>query len=64
MASDTKRANFDLSPEQDELLTNLRGLLSVSSTKDAVLRAAQSTVYRQKPNCRYALGDSRTGGSC
>lgn len=43
MASDTKRANFDLSPEQDELLTNLRGLLSASSTKDAVLRAAQLT---------------------
>jgi hypothetical protein len=43
MASDTKRANFDLSPEQDELLTNLRSLLSVSSTKDAVLRAVQVT---------------------
>lgn len=43
MASDTKRANFDLSPEQDELLTNLRGLLSASSIKEAVLRAAQLT---------------------
>lgn len=43
MASDTKRANFDLSPEQDELLTNLRALLSVSSVKEAVLRAAQLT---------------------
>jgi hypothetical protein len=43
MASSIKRANFDLSPEQDELLVHLRALLSASSVKDAVLRAAQLT---------------------
>jgi hypothetical protein len=43
MASSIKRANFDLSPEQDELLMHLRALLSASSIKDAVLRAAQLT---------------------
>src|SRR5438445_560519 len=41
MTTTTKRANFDLSPEQDELLANLRAQLSASSTKDAVLRAVQ-----------------------
>lgn len=40
-AIETKRANFDLSPEQDEILANLRSALSASSTKDTVLRAAQ-----------------------
>lgn len=39
----TKRANFDLTPEQDEILTNLRTALSASSIKDTVLRAAQVT---------------------
>lgn len=39
--NDTKRANFDLTPEQDEILTNLRTALSASSIKDTVLRAAQ-----------------------
>ncbi len=43
MAGTTKRANFDLSAEQEELLANLRAQLAVSSTKDAVLRAAQLT---------------------
>lgn len=43
MAVTTKRANFDLSPEQEELLANLRTQLAASSTKDAVLRAAQLT---------------------
>ena len=37
----TKRANFDLTPEQDEILVNLRTALSASSVKDTVLRAAQ-----------------------
>lgn len=37
----TKRANFDLTPEQDEILANLRAALSASSVKDTVLRAAQ-----------------------
>lgn len=41
MTSATKRANFDLSPEQEELLANLRVRLAASSTKEAVLRAAQ-----------------------
>lgn len=41
MTTTTKRANFDLSPEQDELLVNLRAQLSASSTKEAVLRAVQ-----------------------
>ena len=41
MTTTTKRANFDLSPEQDQLLANLRAQLSASSTKDAVLRAVQ-----------------------
>ena len=39
----TKRANFDLTPEQDEILANLRAALSASSVKDTVLRAAQLT---------------------
>jgi len=30
----TKRANFDLSPEQEELLANLRAQLAASSTKE------------------------------
>lgn len=37
----SKRANFDLSPEQEELLINLRAQLAASSTKEAVLKAAQ-----------------------
>lgn len=41
MAVETKRANFDLTPEQDEILTNLRLSFAASSTKDTVLRAAQ-----------------------
>lgn len=40
---ETKRANFDLTPEQDEALVNLRASLSASSTKDTVLRAVQLT---------------------
>ena len=39
----TKRANFDLTPEQDEVLANLRTALATSSMKDTVLRAAQLT---------------------
>lgn len=42
-ASLTKRANFDLTPEQNEILANLRTALSTSSVKDTVLRAAQLT---------------------
>lgn len=42
-ATATKRANFDLTPEQDEILANLRAALSASSVKDTVLRAAQLT---------------------
>jgi hypothetical protein len=41
MTATTKRANFDLSPEQEELLANLRAQLAASSTKEAVLRAVQ-----------------------
>jgi hypothetical protein len=41
----TKRANFDLSPEQEALLANLRAQLAASSTKEAVLRAAQLTTW-------------------
>jgi len=41
MTPATKRANFDLSPEQEELLANLRAQLAASSTKEAVLRAVQ-----------------------
>jgi hypothetical protein len=43
MSSTSKRANFDLSPEQEELLATLRAQLAASSTKEAVLRAAQLT---------------------
>jgi hypothetical protein len=43
MTATTKRANFDLSPEQEELLANLRAQLAASSTKEAVLRAVQLT---------------------
>jgi len=43
MTATNKRANFDLSPEQEELLANLRAQLAASSTKEAVLRAAQLT---------------------
>lgn len=43
MTATTKRANFDLSPEQEELLVNLRAQLAASSTKEAVLRAVQLT---------------------
>lgn len=43
MTATTKRANFDLSPEQEELLAHLRAQLAASSTKEAVLRAAQLT---------------------
>jgi hypothetical protein len=45
MTAMTKRANFDLSPEQEELLAHLRAQLSASSTKDAVLRAVQLTAF-------------------
>ncbi len=41
MTATTKRANFDLSSEQEELLANLRAQLAASSTKEAVLRAVQ-----------------------
>lgn len=41
MTATTKRANFDLSPEQEELLANLRAQFAASSTKEAVLRAVQ-----------------------
>ena len=41
MNATTKRANFDLSPEQEELLANLRTQLAASSTKETVLRAVQ-----------------------
>jgi hypothetical protein len=41
MTAVTKRANFDLSPEQEELLANLRTQLAASSTKEAVLKAVQ-----------------------
>jgi hypothetical protein len=43
LAATGKRANFDLSPEQEELLANLRTQLAASSTKEAVLRAVQLT---------------------
>ncbi len=43
MTATSKRANFDLSPEQEALLANLRAQLAASSTKEAVLRAAQLT---------------------
>ena len=43
MTTASKRANFDLSPEQEELLATLRTQLAASSTKDAVLRAVQVT---------------------
>jgi hypothetical protein len=43
MTATTKRANFDLSPEQEELFAHLRAQLAVSSTKEAVLRAVQLT---------------------
>ncbi|HEV7136127.1 MAG TPA: hypothetical protein VGN43_05795 [Steroidobacteraceae bacterium] len=43
MAATTKRANFDLSPEQEALLANLRAQLAASSTKEAVLRAVEVT---------------------
>ncbi len=43
MTAATKRANFDLSPEQEELLANLRTQLAASGTKEAVLRAIQLT---------------------
>ncbi|MCF5973056.1 hypothetical protein P2A63_05445 [Xanthomonas perforans] len=43
MSTQNKRANFDLSPEQDDFLTQLRAALATSSTKDTVLRAAQLT---------------------
>ena len=43
MTATTKRANFDLSPGQEELLANLRAQLAASSTKEAVLKAAQLT---------------------
>ena len=41
MSTPGKRANFDLSPEQEELLAGLRAQMSASSSKDAVIRAAQ-----------------------
>lgn len=43
MAATSKRANFDLSPEQEALLAHLRAQLAASSTKEAVLRAVQLT---------------------
>ncbi len=45
MTATTKRANFDLSPEQEALLANLRAQLAASSTKEAVLRAGQLTTW-------------------
>ncbi len=41
--TDLKRANFDLTPEQEDALTQLRAALSASSMKDTILRAAQIT---------------------
>src|SRR6202789_4687818 len=43
MTAHNKRANFDISPEQEELLAHLRAQLAVSSTKEALLRAVQLT---------------------
>ncbi len=43
MTATSKRANFDLSPEQEALLANLRAELAASSTKETVLRAVQLT---------------------
>jgi hypothetical protein len=43
MTATTKRANFDLSAEQEALLANLRAHLGASSTKEAVMKAAQLT---------------------
>lgn len=63
MTATTKRANFDLSPEQEELLANLRAQLAASSTKEAVLRAVQLTTLLleeiQQGN-RLFVGKSRT----
>jgi len=39
--AEIKRANFDLTPEQDAAISNLRHVLAASSTKDTVLRAVQ-----------------------
>lgn len=41
MRSETKRQNFNVTPEQDADLLRLRDGLGVSSVKDAILRAAQ-----------------------
>ena len=38
MASQTKRANFEITPDQEARLTALKEVLQVSSLKDAVLR--------------------------
>ena len=43
MTATTKRANFDITPEQEELLAHLRAQLAASSTKEALLRAVQLT---------------------
>ena len=45
MTATTKRANFDISPEQEELFAHLRAQLAVSSTKEALLRAVQLTTW-------------------
>jgi uncharacterized protein (DUF433 family) len=41
MATETKRQNFNITPEQEAELTWLRETLGVSSTKDAILRAVR-----------------------
>jgi len=41
MRNETKRQNFNVTPEQDADLLRLRDGLGVSSVKDAILRAAQ-----------------------
>jgi hypothetical protein len=41
MATDTKRQNFNITPEQEAELTWLRDAIGASSTKDAVLRAVR-----------------------
>ena len=41
MAAETKRQNFNVTPEQEAELTWLRDTLGASSTKDAILLAVR-----------------------
>jgi uncharacterized protein (DUF433 family) len=64
MATETKRQNFNITPEQEAELTWLRETLGVSSTKDAILRAVRvlAILAREAQRGRTLYLGSEAGG--